>query len=60
MYVLSAYVSLNFIKKIVEILLETGAVEIICSEKEANLLVEITKSESVKLSILLAILAILL
>ena len=45
---------------ILEILPETWTVEIICPEEEANLLVEIKKSELIILSIVLVILSILL
>ena len=45
---------------ILEMFPETGAVEIICPVKEANLLAERTKSESIILSMVLVILATLL
>ena len=45
---------------ILEVFLETGAIEIICPVKEANLLAERTISESMILSMVLAILATLL
>jgi len=45
---------------ILEMFPKTGAVEIICPVKEANLLVERTKSESIILSMALVILATLL